>query len=505
MTQTIHIKPGPLVLVVAGCLAAGSLGTYAVLNRRTATAPSPQTAAVQPPQSGSAQATGNAVITLTPEAIARAGIEVAPVAMASAGGRLRIPAVVQPNAYRAVVVTPVVAGRLTRVPVELGEHVQRGQTLAEIYSPELADAQTQYISARAELDAHERELRRTEKLVEIGSASRQELEKIHAEHTAVESMLQSRRSRLMLLGLTDSQVTNLSASSQISSTVRVPAPIDGVITARTANAGLNVDPSASLFTVVDLSSVWLVGDLYERDLARVRIGSTAVVTTNAFPALRLEGKVSYIDPAIKQDTRTAQVRVEVPNPGRQLRLGMYVDMEVGEPAGTGGVMIPRAAVQMAGDRTVVYLANPAVPGQYIEREVTLGEATGDTVQVISGVSAGDSVVTKGSFLIRAERERVGAGAQPPSSSTAVQTARVVVSEKGFEPARVPLRLGSPVRLTFVRTKEATCATEIVLPSLNIKRSLPLNQPVNIEFTPNKAGDVAFACGMGMFSGTLVVQ
>jgi RND family efflux transporter MFP subunit len=503
MTQPVQIRRGPLVLVVVGSLAIGSLGTYFALNRQRATAP-PSFAAA-PPEPAGAGAKNEPVITLTPEAVARAGIEIAPVTSSTGGGRLRIPATVQPNAYRAVVVTPVVAGRIMRVLVELGQHVQRGQSLAEIYSPELADAQTQYISARAELDAHERELRRTEKMVEIGSASRQELEKIHAEHTAAESMLESRRSRLMMLGMTESQVTNLSSSPQVASTVRVPAPIDGVITVRAANIGLNVDPSAPLFTVVNLSNVWLVGDVYERDLGRVRVGSTTAVTANAFPELRLEGKVNYIDPEIKADTRTAQVRVEVPNPGRQLRLGMYVDMEVGEPGGATGAMIPRTAVQMVGDRTVVYLANPATPGQYIEREVKLGAASGDAVQVVSGVAVGDHIVTKGSFSLRAERERVGAGAVSPTGTGAVQATRVMVSEKGFEPARLPLRAGVPARLTFVRTTDATCATEVVIPSLNIKRSLPLNQPVDIEFTPNNAGDVAFACGMGMFTGTLVVR
>jgi len=505
MTQTLQIGRGPLVLVVAGCLAVGSLGTYFLLNRQAVNAP-PSPHAAAPPEPPSAGAKGDAVITLTPEAVARAGIEIAAVTTSTGGGRLRIPAIVQPNGYRAVVVTPVVAGRIMRVLVELGQHVQRGQTLAEIYSPELADAQTQYISARAELDAHERDLRRTEKLVEIGSASRQELEKIHAEHTAAESMLQSRRSHLMLLGMTESLVANLSSSPQVASTVRVPAPLDGVITVRTANIGLNVDPSASLFTVVDLLNVWLVGELYERDLARVRIGSTATVTTSAFPQLRLAGKVSYIDPEIRGDTRTAQLRVEVPNPGRQLRLGMYVDMEVGEPGGVSDVlMIPRTAVQMVGDRTVVYLANPAMPGQYLEREVKLGDASGDGIQVLSGVAVHDKVVTKGSFSVRAERDRVGTGAASPIGSGAVQTIRVMVSEKGFEPARMSLRAGVPARLTFVRTTDATCATEVVIPSLDIKRPLPLNQPVDIEFAPNKAGDVAFACGIGMFSGTLVVQ
>jgi plastocyanin domain-containing protein len=113
------------------------------------------------------------------------------------------------------------------------------------------------------------------------------------------------------------------------------------------------------------------------------------------------------------------------------------------------------------------------------------------------VQSDDRIVTQGSFALRAERERLGLRDTPAT--------RVVVSEKGFEPSRLTLRAGVPARLTFVRTTDATCATEVVIPSLNIKRSLPLNQPVDIEFTPQKAGDVAFACGMGMFTGTLVVQ
>jgi plastocyanin domain-containing protein len=127
------------------------------------------------------------------------------------------------------------------------------------------------------------------------------------------------------------------------------------------------------------------------------------------------------------------------------------------------------------------------------------------------VKPDDRVVIQGSFALRAERERLGlrppAAAEQPMSSTSANpnSARIVVSEKGFEPARVSLRAGVPARLTFVRTTDATCATEVVIPSLNIKRSLPLNQPVDIDFTPQKSGDVAFACGMGMFSGTLVVQ
>jgi plastocyanin domain-containing protein len=104
--------------------------------------------------------------------------------------------------------------------------------------------------------------------------------------------------------------------------------------------------------------------------------------------------------------------------------------------------------------------------------------------------------------VRAESERLGIRA---SAAPDVQTAKVIVSEKGFEPASVSLKAGLPARLTFVRTTENTCGTEVVFPSLNIKHALPLNQPVDIEFTPAIAGEIAFACGMNMLRGTVVVQ
>ncbi len=160
---------------------------------------------------------------------------------APAGEGLRAPGVVQANAYRQVVVTPLVSGRVTRVAAELGQVVQRGQTIAQVFSPELAEAQTRYVAARAELGAHEQELARTEKLVAIGAASRQELERIHAEHTARRADLESAESRLRLLGLSAKAVDALAPGRGQEATVDVPAPIAGIVTERTANVGLNVE------------------------------------------------------------------------------------------------------------------------------------------------------------------------------------------------------------------------------------------------------------------------
>jgi cobalt-zinc-cadmium efflux system membrane fusion protein len=525
----VTMHKGAAALVAVALLAAGAGAAYFLMRSDAAAGRhvvdmSPPSGA-QPSPAASA-ATGNSplpdvIVPLSQDAVERAGIVVAPVTSGTTGTDLRLPGVVEPNAYRQVVVTPLVAGRVTKVGPALGDRVRRGQTLAEIYSPALAEAQTRYVSAQAMLDAHDRELQRTQKLVAIGAASRQELEKIHAEHAAQTAAVQSARSQLELLGVSASALENMAPGHNVSAATTVPTPIDGVVTERGANVGLNVDTATKLFTVVDLSTVWVVADVYEKDFSRVRVGSEVALTTSARPELTLRGRVAYIDPQVSADTRTAKARIEVPNPGGELRLGMYADVVVAGPSGTSTPGVPRNAVQNVGDRTVVYLANAKEPGKFVEREVRLGQIAGEQVEVVSGVQPGDVVVTEGSFFVRAERERLGlrpAATEPsttpgrvPSGTSRegpdprVQNVKIVVNELGYEPAKITLRAGVAARLTFLRTTDKTCGTEVVFPSLNIKRALPLNEPAVIEFTAAKSGDIAFACGMNMLHGTVVVQ
>ena len=451
-------------------------------------------------------------ITLTKEAVERAGITVTAVSTGTSTAAIRLPGVVEANAYKQVVVTPLVAGRITRVLAELGQHVKRGQTLAQIFSPELSETQTKFVSARAELDAHERELRRTEKLVEIGAASQQDLERIRAEHTARTAEVASARARLVLLGVPGRAIDSVRPGNPLNPTTTVPAPLAGVVTERLANAGQNVDTATKLFTVVDLSAVWVVADVYENDFSDVRVGSPVTITTQAYPGLALQGRISYIDPQVNSSTRTAKARIEVPNNRDELRLGMLAEVALTYAGRASVVMIPRAAIQNVANRDVVYVVNPKEPGKFVEREVRLGDATAEQASVLAGLSPGDVVVSEGSFYVRAERERLGlrspAGAEADRTAAPVSPQnipRVTVSEKGFEPDRVPVRYGVPARITFVRTSATTCATEVLIPTLKITRALPLNQPVTVEFTPQKTGDVEFTCGMNMFKGTVVVQ
>lgn len=515
------------VLLVAGVLliAVGAAASYVALRARapspsapdghtsTGVATGPSARSDAEPTPSSSGPTTDLVVTLASDAVQRAGITVTPVATGAPSGGLRAPGVVEPNAYKEVVVTPLVSGRLTRVAAELGQQVTHGQTIAQIFSPELAEAQTRYISARAELEAHDQELARTEKLVAIGAASKQELERIHAEHTARRAEVQNVASRLQLLGLSPKTIAGLGPGKAVDATTNVPAPINGVITKREANVGTNVDQATQLFTIVDLSTVWVVVDVYEKDFGRVRVGSPATVTTTAYPELALPGRVSYIDPQVSAETRTAKARIEVPNTRQQLRLGMFAEARFGGEGGPATLMIPRTAVQNVGDRTVVYLAQPKEPGKFVEREVRLGAVDGDRIAVSSGVQASDIVVSEGSFSVRAEIERLGLRANSPSRvghgsmqmGEATQEASVTVTEAGFDPQRLTMRSGRPARVTFTRTSDNTCATKVVFPLLKIERDLPLNKSVAIEFTPAAPGEIAFVCGMNMLRGSIVAK
>lgn len=398
MTGTITVSSRLLAAGAVAAMAAGGAATLAWREWRQP--PAPPTTHVE--GSAAATATGAHAVTLSDDAMTRAGLVIAPVEAGAAGGAIRVPGVIEPDAYDQVVVTPLVTGRVARVGAELGERVRRGQMLATIASPEMSEARARVRAARAELDAHDRELRRTEKLVEIGAASRQELERAHAEHTAQVAAVDAARARVSLL-LGGANEDDAAGPSDL---VTVRAPIDGTVIARAANAGLNVDPAAALFTIADLSTVWAIADVYEQDLAHVAVGMPVAVTVPSLPDLRLEGRVAYIDPEIAAATRTARIRVELPNPGHRLRLGMYVSASLDIADNTSATLsIPRGAVQLVGDRAVVYVVDSADRHRFVERQVRLGAASGNRVAVLSGLAAGEQIVVEGSFFLRAEMDK----------------------------------------------------------------------------------------------------
>ncbi len=389
-----------LGLVALGLIALGAAGATVAL-RRMEGARTPAASMATTPPPAPAEPAGDAEVVLSPEALARAGIKTAAVTAIAAGTAVTAPGSVMANAYREVKVTPIAAGIVTKVHVELGAVVKRGAPLVTLFSAELADSQTKYMSMSAMLEADHKKLERTRQLVDIGAASRQDLEEITAVHEAHATEVEAARLRLQLLGLTAEQVRGLTSPSQIITTVVVPAPITGVITSRSANLGQVVAMGQELLSVTDLSEVWVVGDLYEQDFKTVTVGSGATITTPAYPGLMLRGRVSYIDPRVDPQVRTAKARIEVPNSDGRLRLGMYVTVSFTTPGGSA-VVVPRSAVQSMGVRQVVFVPVEGEEGKFIQRQVRLGSPIGDNYTVLSGLKPGESVVTEGSFFLRAE-------------------------------------------------------------------------------------------------------
>ena len=341
-------------------------------------------------------------ISLTLDAIARSGIKIAEVKSGAATAVLAVPATVTSNAYRDTKVNALVAGIVRDVSVELGAAVRRGEPLAVIVSSDLADAQMKYVSMRAMLEADHQKLERTQKLVALGSASRQELEEVTALHTGHETEVAAARQRLLLLGLSSDRLDRLQNAAQVVSEVTVPSPADGLVITRSVNPGQVVNSGQELFVVTDLGTVWIIGDLYERDFPRVRVGSQATVTVPSAPDGKMQGRVAYIDPRVDPGTRTAKVRVEVSNRSGDLRLGMFVTVAFQTNATEHVTVVPRAAVQTIGDRSVVYVPADSDEGKFVERRVKLGARSAEFVQVLEGLTPGDKVVTEGSFFLRAE-------------------------------------------------------------------------------------------------------
>jgi RND family efflux transporter MFP subunit len=345
-------------------------------------------------------------ITVLPEVVQRAGIKIEPVGeqlSTDTASAAVTTGIVQANAYRATPVVSLVGGIVRRVNAELGQTVSRGQTVAVVFSDELAQAQSRYLTTQAELEEHHKHHARTMKLVEIGAASREELEQATTKLRAAESELASQRQRLLLLGLSPRRISSLRSSEQVSSEVSLPSPVSGTVIARSANPGEVIQPDKEILRLADLSSVWVIGQVYEKDLARIKVGNGASITSEAYPGRVFRGQVSYVDPTLDPATRTAQVRIELGNPGQTLKIGMYVNVAFATLGGAESMVavVPANAVQNINNQQVVFVTlNEG--NVFAMRPVRLGPEANGRYPVLEGVSVGDRIVTEGSFLLRAE-------------------------------------------------------------------------------------------------------
>ena len=401
-----------IMVAIVAAVGIVAIGTIWLLWPRQAGKPvaAPRTVSFQE-SSQTPMATEEQRLTLTPEQLRSVQLKIETVGEApstEAAGQMAT-GVVQANSYKETPVMSLVGGIVRNVSAELGQSVKRGQRVAVIFSNELADAQARYLTAAAVLDEHHRHHMRTAKLVEIGAASRQELEMATSQLRDAESNLANLRQKLMLLGLSAQRIDSLNSTSQISSEVNVAAPNTGTITSRSVNPGEVIEANKELLRVTDLSTVWVVGQVYEKDLATVRVGSGANITSDAYPGQVFRGRVTYVDPKIDQATRTAQVRIEMANPRQMFKIGMYVNVAFGAfgIAEKTTASVPKDAVQTINNQQIVFVATDK-PNEFLVRPVRIGTEMNGFYAVIEGLHVGERVVTEGSFLLRAEWSKMRA-------------------------------------------------------------------------------------------------
>lgn len=276
-------------------------------------------------------------------------------------------------------VNPKVTGWVERLHVEFtGARVRAGQPLLDVYSPALVAAQEELILAA--------------RLVREAGSER-------AADNAAE-LLESARRRLSYWDVPADEIRTIEASTAPRKTLTLYAPASGVVVEKNVVEGDRIMPGMTVYRIADLSSVWIEAEVFEKDLGLVREGQVADVTFEAFPGRTFPGRVAYVYPTVSMQSRTGRIRLELANPGGELRPGMYARIRLDAPAASETLVVPRSAVLSTGRRTLVFMGTP--DGTLMPREVVTGRAAGDLIEILDGVDEGARVVSSAAFLVDAE-------------------------------------------------------------------------------------------------------
>lgn len=355
--------------------------------------------APEAPPAASREASSNH-LTVPHDVITAAAIESVPVGIGPASERLQTTGVVEPDQQQIQEVTPLIAGRVERVSVTLGDFVQAGSILLSVSSPQIAELQGTLTSAHAKLVEAEATFNRTTRLVELGAGAGKDLVAAEAEVRAARAQVTQVQQSLRALGATASESDRPDTATAV---VAIRAPMSGQVIARTVNAGAWIEAGKSVLTIANLNTVWVIASVPEARLGAIRLDAPVEIRAPTLGASPLHGRVNYIDPQLDQESRTAKVRVELPNKDRVLKVGMFVDVRVeGAPTrGASELTVPSPAVQRIGERTVVFVPT-SDPERFEVRDVELGDEVGDAQIVRSGLADGDRVVTKGGFTLKSQ-------------------------------------------------------------------------------------------------------
>jgi membrane fusion protein, copper/silver efflux system len=317
---------------------------------------------------------------MSDEAIALANIQTTVVGTGNTDKAIQLYGSIQPDARFSQTQSSYVSGRIERLLVNfVGESVRQGQSIATIYSPELLNAQQELIEAA--------------KLV-----------------ASQPYLLLAARQKLRYLNMTEDQIRRIEKSGKVPPVLDVKSNTNGILVEKNVSQGDYVNQGTVMFKVANLSQIWAMFDAYESDLPFLKVGEHLTFTLKALPGKTFSGKISFIDPIVDKTTRTAKIRIVIPNPGLLLKPEMYATATVNSSLTQyqDRIVIPKSAILWTGKRSIVYVKQQGISSPVFSlREVELGPSLGKAFVILSGLKQGEEIVTNGVFSVDASAQLEG--------------------------------------------------------------------------------------------------
>ena len=319
---------------------------------------------------------------------------------------ITVPGQIIPDPNQMAIISPFIEASVNCVFVNLGDRVTTGDELVCLTSPEIGILRADYDKAKAELQIKQQNFERRKKLFEENIISERAYQETELDKNVAEVNFNYAKKKLLAIGITEEEIDNppTGHSDAVGSTIHIHAPITGVITSRDASPGQKVDPSIRILEIMNLETVWCEADIFEKDLTKIKIGQKVRVNVTAYPDVFFIGKIFYIGSTLNPDTKTIKVLIEIDNKTKKLKPGMYANTHIVVGQKENALIIPREAVLDDEHLNIVFVKET---GGYHRHVVETGIIADPFVEVLSGLVAGDIVVTKGSYQLKSKLKMSG--------------------------------------------------------------------------------------------------
>jgi Cu(I)/Ag(I) efflux system membrane fusion protein len=383
MAEKLGVKKKLMIGVTAGVLIAGAAGYYTYHHNKQPVMTMDHSAHQM--SSSPIMAMGDTV-TLDAKARQLAGVQTAQATVKALAKDIKTTGKIAMNESGRTYITSRVEGRVDELYVSAdGETIGEGQAIASVYSPTYIAAQEEYL---------------------LASESVQKLKGAGKDVVQINNrLLEAARRKLQLLGVADEAVSQLEQTRQANDHMTIYAQFGGTVLEKLLLPGAYIMPGEKLYSLSDLSTVWMYADLYEKDLADIKIGQPVTVTSNAYPGEVFNGQVTFINPILDDSSRTVKVRVAMGNPGGKLKPNLFVNAAISVPLGEE-LVVPESSLLDTGTRKVVFVTQGE--DTFVKRDVVIGKEADGYIQILSGLAPGEVVVTAATFLIDSQTQ-LGSG------------------------------------------------------------------------------------------------